>query len=96
MVRYCTRCDAELLFSARERGDGLCGRCHRWAFKMTDRSSEEKSDEQGRDIAIPPNWERRVVMRLDETNARMTHLEVIAIGTMVLVLLILLHGLGVL
>jgi hypothetical protein len=56
----------------------------------------DQSNEQGRDIAIPPNWERRVVMRLDEANTRMTHLEVISIGTMVLVLLILLHGFGVL
>jgi hypothetical protein len=91
-VRNCTQCNAELLFSARERGDGLCGHHHRSAAIVTEQSSKE----QGRDIAIPPNWERRVVTRLDEANTRMTHLEVITIGTMVLVLLILLHGLGVL
>lgn len=30
-ITHCTRCSAELLFSARSRGDGLCGPCSRAA-----------------------------------------------------------------
>lgn len=28
-TQYCERCGAQLVFSARERGDGLCGPCSR-------------------------------------------------------------------
>lgn len=29
VMRYCSRCGDELMFSARKRGDGLCGPCSR-------------------------------------------------------------------